>query len=32
VVHFTWDDILRTPGHVAGSLREAFRRGAEGLG
>jgi hypothetical protein len=30
VVHFTWDDILRTPGHVAASLREAFRRGAAG--
>jgi hypothetical protein len=30
VVHFTWDDITRTPGHVAASLREAFRRGAAG--
>jgi Transcriptional regulator, AbiEi antitoxin len=30
VVHFTWDDIVRTPGRVAASLREAFRRGAAG--
>ena len=30
VVHFTWDDIIRTPGHVAASLREAFKRGAAG--
>jgi hypothetical protein len=30
VVHFTWDDIVRTPGHVAASLREAFRRGGQG--
>ena len=29
VVHFTWDDIVRTPELVAASLREAFRRGAE---
>jgi len=28
VVHFTWDDIVRTPGRVAALLREAFRRGA----
>jgi predicted transcriptional regulator of viral defense system len=28
VVHFTWDDIVRTPAHVAASLRKAFRRGA----
>lgn len=27
VVHFTWDEIVRTPGQVARSLREAFRRG-----
>jgi very-short-patch-repair endonuclease len=27
VVHFTWYQILRTPGQVAASLREAFRRG-----
>jgi hypothetical protein len=27
VVHFTWQEILKTPGQVAGSLREAFRRG-----
>ena len=27
VVHFTWDDIVRTPELVAASLREAFRRG-----
>jgi hypothetical protein len=32
VVHFTWDDIVRTPGHVAASLREAFRRGAASSG
>jgi predicted transcriptional regulator of viral defense system len=30
VVHFTWDEIVRTPGRVAASLREAFRRGAAG--
>lgn len=30
VVHFTWDDIVHTPGHVAASLREAFKRGAAG--
>jgi Transcriptional regulator, AbiEi antitoxin/AbiEi antitoxin C-terminal domain len=30
VVHFTWDDIVRTPAYVAASLREAFRRGAAG--
>ena len=30
VVHFTWDDIVRTPGYVAASLRAAFRRGAAG--
>jgi hypothetical protein len=29
VVHFTWHDIVRTPGWVAESLREAFRRGAQ---
>ncbi len=28
VVHFTWDEIMRTPGRVAESLREAFRLGA----
>jgi hypothetical protein len=28
VVHFTWDEIVRVPGQVAASLREAFRRGA----
>jgi hypothetical protein len=27
VVHFTWNEILRTPGQVGASLREAFRRG-----
>jgi Protein of unknown function (DUF559) len=27
VVHFTWDEIVRTPGRVAASLREAFSRG-----
>jgi Protein of unknown function (DUF559) len=27
VVHFTWDEIVRTPGQVAASLREAFCRG-----
>ena len=27
VVHFTWREILRAPGQVAGSIREAFRRG-----
>jgi predicted transcriptional regulator of viral defense system len=27
VVHFTWYQILQTPGQVAASLREAFRRG-----
>jgi hypothetical protein len=27
VVHFTWDEILRTPWQVAAALREAFRRG-----
>jgi len=27
VVHFTWPEIIRTPGQVAASLREAFRRG-----
>jgi hypothetical protein len=30
VVHFTWDDITRTPGRVAAALREAFKRGAAG--
>ena len=30
VVHFTWDDIVRTPRQVAASLSEAFRRGAGG--
>jgi hypothetical protein len=30
VVHFTWYQILHTPGQVAASLREAFRRGAGG--
>jgi hypothetical protein len=30
VVHFTWDDIVRTPEYVAASLREAFRRGVAG--
>ena len=29
VVHFTWDEIVRTPGQVAASLREAFRRGGQ---
>jgi hypothetical protein len=28
VVHFTWDEIVRTPERVAASLRAAFRRGA----
>lgn len=28
VVHFTWDEIVRTPGQVAATLRAAFRRGA----
>jgi hypothetical protein len=28
VVHFTWDEIMRTPGQVAADLRAAFRRGA----
>jgi hypothetical protein len=27
VVHFTWDDIVRAPGQVAASIREAFRLG-----
>jgi hypothetical protein len=27
VVHFTWAEITRTPGQVARSIREAFRRG-----
>jgi hypothetical protein len=27
VVHFTWQEIVKTPGQVAASLREAFRRG-----
>jgi Protein of unknown function (DUF559) len=27
VVHFTWDEIVRTPGQVAASLRGAFWRG-----
>ena len=27
VVHFTWAEIVRTPGQVAASLREAFCRG-----
>jgi Protein of unknown function (DUF559) len=27
VVHFTWDEIVRTPSRVAASLREAFCRG-----
>jgi very-short-patch-repair endonuclease len=27
VVHFTWGEIVRAPGQVAASLREAFRRG-----
>jgi Protein of unknown function (DUF559) len=27
VVHFTWDEIARTPSRVAASLREAFCRG-----
>ena len=26
VVHFTWPEIVRTPGQVAASIREAFRR------
>ena len=30
VVHFTWDDIVRHPEHVAASFRKAFRRGAPG--
>jgi hypothetical protein len=30
VVHFTWVDIVRSPGYVAASLRQAFRRGARG--
>ena len=30
VVHFTWDDIVRTPGQVAASLRAAFGRSAAG--
>jgi hypothetical protein len=28
VVHFTWDDVTRSPDRVAASLRAAFRRGA----
>jgi hypothetical protein len=28
VVHFTWQEIVQTPGQVAASIREAFRRGA----
>jgi hypothetical protein len=32
VVHFTWDDIVRTPELVAASLREAFRRGGQAAG
>jgi hypothetical protein len=28
VVHFTWDEIVRTPRQVAAALRAAFRRGA----
>jgi hypothetical protein len=28
VVHFTWDEIVRVPGQVAGSIRAAFQRGA----
>jgi hypothetical protein len=27
VVHFTWPEIMKTPGQVAASIREAFRRG-----
>jgi hypothetical protein len=27
VVHFTWDDVTRSPDRVAASLRAAFRRG-----
>jgi hypothetical protein len=27
VVHFTWPEIVRTPGQVAASIREAFRHG-----
>ena len=27
VVHFTWPEIVKTPGQVAASIREAFRRG-----
>jgi Protein of unknown function (DUF559) len=27
VVHFTWQEIVRAPGQVAASIREAFRRG-----
>jgi very-short-patch-repair endonuclease len=27
VVHFTWQEIMKTPGQVAASIREAFRRG-----
>jgi hypothetical protein len=27
VVHFTWQEIVKTPGQVAASIREAFRRG-----
>jgi hypothetical protein len=26
VVHFTWSEIVNTPGQVAASIREAFRR------
>jgi hypothetical protein len=32
VVHFTWDEIIRAPGQVAASLREAFRRGGAKAG
>ena len=27
VAHFTWTEIIKTPGQVAASLRQAFRRG-----
>jgi hypothetical protein len=28
IVHFTWDEILRTPAEVVATLRRAFQRGA----
>jgi hypothetical protein len=32
VVHFTWQQITQTPGQVAASIRNAFRRGARNGG